>query len=134
MLFKENMLLANCDSTRALDTKELHKRILIGTLFGRGVMVSPNILIDNPGIPEVLERPNIARYLRQEGEGSFIVRGFNVSDAFSTLEYFENLPDSYILSSLPGRPKKGDLSTIERDSLKWRLERLQRSLQAFSPH
>lgn len=131
MLFKENILLANCDSTRALSTKELQKRILIGTLFGRGVIVSPNILIDNPGIPEVLDRPNIAKYLREEGQGSFVVRGFNVGSDFSILEYFEKLPDSYILSSLAGRPCKGDLKYLERDSLKWRLERLQRSLEAI---
>lgn len=131
MLFKEKILLANCDSTRELTTKELQKRILIGTLFGQGVIVSPNILLDNPGIPEVLDRPNIVKYLREEGQGTFTVRGFNIGKDFSILEYFEKLPDTYILSSLEGRPVKGDLGTTERDSLRWRLERLQRSLDAF---
>ena len=50
MLFKEKIFLANCDSIRKLDSEALWKRIRIGLIFADGIILSPNMLIDNKQI------------------------------------------------------------------------------------
>src|SRR5690554_6959094 len=76
MLFKEKLLLSNCDSVRALDGNELRKRFLTGLAFADGVVLSPNALIDNTGIAEVISQSNVTKYLNEEGQGKLVIRGF----------------------------------------------------------
>ena len=56
MLFKEKMYLSNCDSVRELSNEETRKRLLIGLVFGSGIILSPNILFDSQGISKVLKQ------------------------------------------------------------------------------
>ena len=53
MLFKEKMYLSNCDSVRELSIEETRKRLLIGLVFGNGIILSPNILFDNQGVKKL---------------------------------------------------------------------------------
>ena len=56
MLFKEKLLLSNCDSVKRLPAEQLKKRFLTGMAFGDGVGLSPNMLIDNTGFEALLAR------------------------------------------------------------------------------
>ena len=133
MLFKEKLLLSNCDSVRALDSTELRKRFLTGLAFADGVVFSPNALIDNPGITEALDQFNVIKYLNEEGAGKLVIRGFGIGEYGSLQEYYHALPDSFILSSLPGAPTKGDLDRHQQQIVHERLGRLQGTLRAVSP-
>ena len=133
MLFKEKLLLSNCDSVRRLSPSEMKKRFLTGLVFGEGVVLTPNILMDNLDLYSLITRKNVVKYLKEEGESSFIVRGFNISDDFSLVEYFNELPDEYIISSLTGSPKKSALNSFQRDEILFRLEETQNALDFIEP-
>jgi len=121
MLFKEKIYLSNCDSVRGLDEQEIKKRVLIGLVFGNGIITSPNILFDTKGVSEVLKQKNVIKFLNEEGRGNFVIRGFNIEDIGSFYEYFEKLSDNYKVSSLGGKEKvtlsKSELKEI-RDNIK----------------
>ena len=68
MLFKEKLLLSNCDSVKRLPAEQLKKRFLTGMAFGDGVVLSPNMLIDNTGFEALLARRNVVKYLNEEGQ------------------------------------------------------------------
>lgn len=131
MLFKEKLLLSNCDSVRQLDRCELRKRFLMGMTFGDGVVLSPNTLIDNPCFDEVLMRANLVKYLNEEGAGKLVIRGFNLESNFELEEYFENLPDNFIFSSFEGNPLKGSLSNHQLGILRKRLRDTQFALDSI---
>ncbi|MGJ0344872.1 hypothetical protein NG788_09595 [Aliarcobacter cryaerophilus] len=109
MLFKEKMYLSNCDSVRELSDEEVRKRVLIGLVFGKGIILSPNILFDTKGINQVLKQKNIIKFLNEEGYGNFIIRGMNIKDINSFSDYFDKLPNNYKISSLNGK-EKGELT------------------------
>lgn len=133
MLFKEKLLLSNCDSVRQLDPEELRKRVLTGLAFADGVVLSPNAVIDNLEILQVLSQLNVVRYLNEEGYGKLVIRGFGVDKVDTVVDYYESLPDSYIISSLPGTPCKGELDRYERQVIKERLAELQELLYRLKP-
>lgn len=133
MLFKEKLLLSNCDSVRQLDPEELRKRVLTGLAFADGVVLSPNAVIDNLEILQVLSQLNVVRYLNEEGYGKLVIRGFGVDRIDTVVDYYDSLPDSYIISSLPGTPCKGALDRHERQIIKGRLAELQDLLYRLRP-
>ncbi|RME60097.1 hypothetical protein D6779_02800 [Candidatus Parcubacteria bacterium] len=133
MLFKEKFLLSNCDSVRRLNEEELSKRFLTGLAFADGVIVTPNILIDNECIASVISRANVVKYLNEEGYGKFIVRGNNLNNEINLVDFFDNRPDDYIISSLPGRPRKSSITDQQRTLILTRLELLQERLDQISP-
>ena len=47
---KEKIFLSNCDSIKKSSSDEVRKRILIGIVFGNGIILSPNILLENNGL------------------------------------------------------------------------------------
>ena len=114
MLFKEKLLLANCDSVHAHGHEELRKRFLTGLAFADGVVLPPNTLIDNLELANTLGQMNVIKYLNEEGKGKFVIRGFGLSRFATLQEYYDALPDNFILSSLPGRPRKGELDLPQR--------------------
>lgn len=124
MLFREKLYLANCDSTRQLGADELRKRLLLGLVFADGVIVTPNILLDNLGFDAVLSQYGVHKYLNEEGLGKFVIRGFGVRPGMRLRDYFNELPGNYVISSLPGAPTKGSLSPASHGSLLSRLEQL----------
>lgn len=128
MLFKEKLLLSNCDSVKKLKPEEIRKRFLTGMAFADGVVVSPNTLIDNLDIHSLISRRNIVKYLNEEGYGKLVIRGFNLKGELSLVEYFENLPDDFIISSLPNSPQKSIASIKQISTLKQRLELTQVAL------
>ena len=87
MLFKEKLLLANCDSVHAHGHEELRKRFLTGLAFADGVVLPPNTLIDNLELANALGQMNVIKYLNEEGKGKFVIRGFGLS-RFATLQEF----------------------------------------------
>ncbi|AQZ93706.1 hypothetical protein ACFSB1_08055 [Halopseudomonas phragmitis] len=133
MLFKEKLLLSNCDSVRGLSGPEWRKRFLTGLAFADGVVLSPNTLIDNAEVVQALSQQNVIKYLNEEGSGKLVIRGFNLSQYTSLLDYYQALPDNFIISSLPGAPSKGQLSSQQQRELLQRLQRLQQALGEVKP-
>ena len=132
MLFKEKILLSNCDSVKKHSENEIKKRLLVGLVFGNGIVLSPNILFDNIGIQTVLNQKNVIKFLNEEGLGEFIIRGFNIGDIKSASEYFEKLPNSYAVSSLNGK-LKGELSAIELSILNKKIITLDKIIKNIQP-
>lgn len=128
MLFKEKLLLSNCDSVRKLNKAELRKRFLTGMAFADGVVLSPNTLIDNVDFYELILRKNIVKYLNEEGSGKFVIRGFSCDKDQSLADYFEKLPPEYIISSFDGSPKKSQLSSCQYIEILSRIKSAQRAL------
>ncbi len=129
MLFKEKLLLSNCDSVRQLGQSELRKRFLMGVTFGDGVVISPNTLIDNLYFDKILSRRNLVKYLNEEGSGKLVIRGFNIEEDFNLFDYYENLPDNFIFSSFINSPSKKDLNQYQVKLLLERLDHTQTALQ-----
>lgn len=132
MLFQEKILLSNCDSVKKHPQEEIRKRLLIGLVFGKGVLLSPNILFDNSGILDILQQDNVVKYLNQEGEGEFVIRGRDIEDIKSASDYFEKLEGTYKVSSLGGKEKK-DLSPSELKKLNTKLRKLDKIIQDIKP-
>ncbi len=132
MLFQEKILLSNCDSVKQHSQEEIRKRILIGLVFGKGVLLSPNILFDNLGILTILQQENVIRYLNQEGAGEFVIRGRDIEDIQSASDYFDKLDNSYNISSLGGK-LKGELSKSELKELHTKLQNLDKIIQNIKP-
>ena len=133
MLFKEKLLLSNCDSVRALEGSELRKRFLTGLVFADGVVLSPNALIDNLQVAEVLGQSNVIQYLNEEGSGKLVIRGFGLAQYADLAEYYDALPGNFILSSIPGAPCKEGLDRFQRRHMQERITRLQQALQQVQP-
>lgn len=125
MLFKEKLLLSNCDSVRQLSLEELRKRFMIGMVFGDGVVLSPNTLLDNNNFDEILVKKNLTKYLNEEGAGKLVIRGFNLDSNFELETYYDQLPHNFILSSIKGSPQKGDLTSHQNKELLKRIKRTQ---------
>lgn len=133
MLFKDKLLLSNCDSVRKLNKAELNKRFLTGLAFADGVVITPNILIDNPEINELISSWNVVKYLNEEGYGKFIVRGFGLNDEISLVDHFDSLQSDFILSSIDGHPTKSQLTNYQIDQIKTRLAATQVVLDRVKP-
>ncbi|MFZ2289044.1 MAG: hypothetical protein WAV92_05170 [Halopseudomonas yangmingensis] len=131
MLFKEKLLLSNCDSVRGLSPEEWRKRFLTGLAFADGVVLSPNTLIDNLDVTQSLAQTNVHKYLNEEGAGKLVIRGFNMGGKPDMQEYYQRLPDNFIISSLPGSPCKGQLSGHQQKLMEQRLQHLQGCLDSI---
>jgi len=129
MLFREKIYLANCDSTRCLPMEEVRKRVFLGLLFAEGVVLTPNIIIDNPDFSSIIESVSVKKYLKEEGYGMLVVRGFGLQKSTSLAEYFESLPGSFVVSSIEGSPRKDQLTSAQLKGLMSRLERLTANLR-----
>ncbi|MCH8493269.1 MAG: hypothetical protein LAT53_08555 [Idiomarina sp.] len=133
MLLKEKVFLSNCDSVRALNSKELHKRFLLGLTLAKGLVVSPNTVLDNREISAILSKANVLKYLNEEGQGRLVIRGFNLEQGITLNDYFEALPGGYIVSSIDGAPRKDQLTQVQARNLIDRLTQTQQALAALSP-
>jgi len=133
MLFKEKLLLSNCDSVRRLSVEEIRKRFLTGLTFGDGVILTPNTLLDNVNLDSLITRKNVVKYLNEEGYGKFVIRGFNLDDDFSLTDYFNRLPGNHIISSLPDSPQKAELTQRQLDLIRGRLDLMQSALERIRP-
>ena len=132
MLFKEKIFLANCDSVRKLNRDALWKRIRIGLVFADGIILSPNTLIDNEEMFDALNDKQIIKYLKEEGSGKIVVRGNNIYPEQPLMDYFNNLPNNYIISSLEGSPSKGILQKDQLRNLLNRIEKIDKFLSDIS--
>lgn len=127
MILKEKMFLSNCDSVRGLAPTELRKRLLLGAVWSEGVIVSPNLLIDNAGIAGVLDDDGLRAWYRDEGRGSLVLRGPFADLGLSLVDYFRALPGSHVLSRCGGRCKAA-LTPAETDTILRDLDRIDRLL------
>lgn len=132
MLFKEKLYLSNCDSVKQIPTDEVRKRVLLGLAFGEGIILSPNVLLDNTGILETIQQKNVVKYLNEEGVNSFLIRGFNIQAQSSISAYFDTLPDNYRVSMFHGK-LKSNLSIHELKQLNLKLTYLDSYLKDISP-
>lgn len=126
------MFLANCDTVRRLPVSEIEKRFLLGVTFAEGVIVTPSLLLDNQGFSEVLQRPNLYRWYREEGLGTLTIRSPSRSSFTSMEDYFDTLPGSYRLARCGGRQKQ-DLSRDELSHVISDLRLLDKRLIDFAP-
>ena len=132
MLFKEKLFLSNIDSVKELSNDETKKRILIALVFGNGIILSPNILLDNSGILDILKQKNVIKFLNEEGHNQFEIRGFNIENVGSFLDYFDSLPSTYKVSSFHGK-EKGKLTSEELKAIKHKLTELDIIMKNISP-
>lgn len=132
MLFKEKLVLSNCDSVRQLEYNELLKRFMTGMTFGNGVILTPNTIIDNADFSHILKRKNLIKYLNEEGAESLVIRGFNLHRDKTLLDYFDELPSSFIFSSFPGSPQKGQLTIYQVKQIVKRLNATQKVLNTVN--
>lgn len=130
MILKQRLFLANCDSVRQLAQDEVAKRLLLSAAFAEGVVVSVNLLIDNQGMADVLARPELESWYREEGAGSLALRGMFADDDVSLVDYFRNLPPSFRLSRLGGRTK-ADMLPAEEATILRDLERIDHLLALY---
>ncbi|RUO35416.1 hypothetical protein [Aliidiomarina sanyensis] len=133
MLLKEKVFLSNCDSVRALPSEELQKRFLLGLTLASGVVVSPNTILDNRDIGDILLKQNVRKYLNEEGAGRLVLRGYNLEPGLTLGDYFEALPGGYIVSSLHGAPRKDQLTQVQAQELIARLRATQAALMELKP-
>jgi len=131
MIIKEPLFLSNCDSVRAMSRTELRKRLLVGVAVANGVVVSPNLLIDNAYIADTFGHPRLHRWFTGEGSGALLVRGMFEGDRVCLVDYFNALPGEHVLSRFDGRSKDA-LTDAERDTLLRDLDRLDGMLESYS--
>ena len=128
MFLNCRLYLSNCDSINQLDENELEKKILTGLCFSKkGVVVSPNILLDNK-IDFLFKSKILSKYLNEEGYGSFIIRGKNFIQIGSFQDYFDNLPNSYKVSMFNGK-EKGKLNKKEIEYLVTKLRNIDKFIK-----
>jgi len=122
MLFKEKLLLANCDSVMKRPKEELNKRFKMGLLFAEGIILSTNVLIDNNSIDSIFQDNTIKQYLlSNEGHGKLVIRGRGLEDNQPLIDFYHNLPDNFIFSSFNGK-LKNQLSFQETEIILNRLK------------
>ena len=131
MIIKEPLFLSNCDSVRAMARDELRKRVLVGAAVANGIVVSPNLLIDNADIADTLGQPRLNRWFRGEGSGALLVRGMFEGNRICLEDYFDALPGRHVFSRFAGR-RKDDLTYAQRDRLLRDLDRLDKMLEAYA--
>ncbi|MDA8391184.1 MAG: hypothetical protein M0Z76_10730 [Gammaproteobacteria bacterium] len=128
-----NLYLANCDSVHKRAHPEIRKRLVWGFLLARRIILTPPMLIDNPGLDGFFADPIIGRYLRAHS-GKIILRHYHRADALSLVDYFQELDGGFIISSGTSGPcRKDQLSARERTALERRLARLDRLLDVANP-
>lgn len=132
MLIKEKIFLANCDSVRRLNEDELAKRFLLGVTFAKGVIVTPSLLLDNPSFIEILSRRNIEKWYLEEGAQSISIRIPGGNPILSMTDFFDALPENYILNRYQGKCK-GNLSRLECLDMREDLTVLDRLLRRYRP-
>jgi hypothetical protein len=104
---------------------------MMGLAFADGVVVSPNVLVDNNSTFGFLGDRAACKYLNEEGAGKFIVRGFGLESSMTVLDYYDALPETFLFSSLGGKSKQ-ELTNSEVTELVERLRRVQFNLDAIS--
>lgn len=131
MLVKTSLYLASCDSVRKLPSQEILKRFKWALVFSEKIIITPNILIDNPGMDACLQNGVVGNYLTKHS-GRVVLRHNHSKDQLSVLDYFGNLPGDYIISHVDGDSengkKKSDLTVKERRVIEARLDRVDRIL------
>jgi len=101
LLFRDKLFLVNCDLVRDLAPAEVRQRLMLGVVFSQGLVLSPNMLMDTPGVAEFLRGRMVGKYLREEGLGQVTVRGRGLESDSSLVDYFRDLPDDYLYSGFP---------------------------------
>lgn len=71
--------------------------------------------------------------MNEEGSGKLVIRGFGLDLVHSVAEYYDSLPGSFIISSIPGAPTKDSLDRYQRQLISQRLEELQSLFQRVRP-
>ncbi|WP_422101645.1 hypothetical protein [Vreelandella sp.] len=134
MILKEKLFLANCDSVRQLNAQEVRARFMAGVLFADGVVLSPNLLIDNPAIISLLASAHVQRWFKRDehNESKLMIRGFGLESGFSLVDYYEHLDANYVVSQLGG-VRKGELTSAQASLIKKQLEEASKVLTSYQP-
>lgn len=127
MLVRSALYLANCDSVRRLSSEEILKRLTWGMVFAEKIVLTPNILIDNPNMDACLQGGVVGKYLMAK-PGLVVLRHNHSQKQLSVLDYFREAREDYIVSHVSTDStavrKKRDLSRTELGTIEARLERL----------
>ncbi|MBZ5486459.1 hypothetical protein HW452_02865 [Halomonas aquamarina] len=119
---------------RQLNEQEVSARFMAGVLFADGVVLSPNLLLDNPAIMSMLASPAVQRWFKSDkhGESKLMIRGFNLEEGLSLVDYFDHLGDSYVISQLGG-VHKSHLTGEQRSRIQRHLEKADTVLRSYEP-
>lgn len=103
-------------------------------MAGVRVVLSPNLLLDNPAIISMLASPAVQRWLKsdQHDESKLMIRGFNLEKGLSLVDYFADLKDSYVISQLGG-VHKSDLTGEQLSRIQRHLEKADTILRSYEP-
>lgn len=130
MLVNSNLYLSNCDSVHQRSAEEFRKRVVWGLAFSEKIVLTPNIIIDNPGSEQVFKSHNISKYLL-ENPGKIILRHNHTAKNICFSDYFSEREDDYVLSGINGSPRKRDLSSSQKNSIEKRMENLDEIFDKF---
>lgn len=132
MLVRSALYLANCDSVRRLSSEEISKRLTWGLVFAEKIVLTPNILIDNPNMDACLQRGIVGKYL-MANPGLVVLRHNYSQKQLSVLGHFREVPEDYIVShvSTDGTAvkKKRDLTPSQLEAIETRLARIDAFLE-----
>lgn len=135
MILKEKLFLANCDSVRKLNEQEVRARFMAGVLFADGVVLSPNLLIDNPWLINVLKDKSIKRWFSrdQHNESKLVIRGFALESNLSFEDYFSGRDDTFVVSRFGG-VHKNQLTQSQQSEMLTDLREIDTVLKDYTPH
>ena len=127
MLVRSALYLANCDSVRRLSSEEILKRLTWGLVFAEKIVLTPNILIDNPDMDACLQGGVVGKYLMAK-PGLVVLRHNHSQKQLSVLDHFGEAREDYIVSHVSPDSatvkKKRDLTSSELNTIEARLDRL----------
>lgn len=134
MILKEKLFLANCDSVRKLNEQEVRARFMAGVLFADGIVLSPNLLIDNPWLIQILDEKSIKSWFArdQHNESKLVIRGFNINQDLSFAQYFDDLNDNYVVSQFGGIHKR-ELTPMQLSQIHKNLATIDHVLKSYEP-
>lgn len=130
MLVGTNLYLANCDSVHKRPLDEVRARVVWGLAFAERIILTPNIVIDNPSTEEIFSSHTVYKFLT-ENPGKIIIRHNHSQPELCFRDYFNELDDEFVVSSHNGSPRKRDLKPDRLGTIHKRLDKLDALFSAF---
>lgn len=131
MLVDTALYLANCDSVHGRTAAELRERLIWGLAFADRVILTPNIIIDNPEIDALFQSHTVRTYL-ERNPGKLVIRHNHSRREICFVDYFDRLPADFIVSSHPQGPRKRDLPGHHVSRIKGRLSNVDALFERFA--
>lgn len=104
-VLKSNLYLSNCDSVHGRNKDELFERAVWGLALGKKIIITPNMIIDNPNIHNIFYENTVKRFL-YNNPGKIIIRHNHHKDKICLKDRFDSLDEDFIFSAHPSKPTK----------------------------